>query len=291
MSFLHCLFWLFLSGGALIAQEDFGGHLRLASEVMATATMRYTRTVRMGLPGGRGELSYDVIQEMQPHGTLFRREELMHEGRLLRREPLRGIQEIQRIYYTDQGESIVFISARSVRTICTPEAVRRLTFTSESQFSGKEITYAGVPCWEIHHTLKWQGKSLPRDYIVEKESHVIRRERLLDEDGRMLSETTYGNFSFAPQVSPGLFQPPAPDVLFFARTPEELGEAYRGVTEARTQDFLSEKGRNLPRPVVKGRSRISAFLRGRVVLVAGSLLCLVAAVILKGLRKKRRQCS
>ncbi|MGN0867018.1 MAG: hypothetical protein ACI4SG_05015 [Oligosphaeraceae bacterium] len=277
----------FLSLG--VAEEDYRAHLEKASEVMATATMHYTRTVRMGMSGKRGELSYDVIQEMQPHGTLFRREELMHEGRLLRRESLRGIQEIQRIYYTDQGESIVFISAKSVRTICTPDPVRKLTFTSESQFSGREITYAGVPCWEIHHTLKWQGKSLPRDYIVEKESHVIRRERLLEEDGRMLCETTYGNFSFAPQVSPDLFQPPAPDVLFFARTPEELGEAYRGVTEARTQDFLSEKKRNLPRPVVKGGSGISAFLRGRWVLAAGSLLCLVTAVVLRGLCQKKKQ--
>ena len=77
-----------------------------------------------------------------------------------------------------------------------------------------------------------------REYTVDKESHVIRAYRIFDENGKLMMRISRRNFSFAPQIPPECFRIPKLDEIFFAKSMEQTGEAFKKLHESAAKYYL-----------------------------------------------------
>ncbi len=246
-----------------------------ASRVMGETTMTFQRKVGMGGAAQGKTLLYQVSQCQMADGRMLRLEEELRQGKVPAPRELKRGDILFRIYYTDQGETTVFCSAKKMRGIQRPVPIPRLKILPRSEITGKRTEYQGKPCWSICQKSRDTGSL--EEHMVDPETSVILRSRILDEQGRLLSETTYENFQFSPSLDPSLFTLPPLEDLLFVKEEEKLSEAYQKVHNAFLQDWLGESS---PKKKDKTRKR-RPFRPSRLLfplLFASSLTCLAGAL-------------
>ncbi|MGN0866303.1 MAG: hypothetical protein ACI4SG_01310 [Oligosphaeraceae bacterium] len=279
---LCCVF--FLLWGSVAWGENYRARLTEAARVMAETTMTFQRKVGMGGAAKGKTLLYQVSQYQTPDGRVLRVEEEMRQGRVPAPQELRRGDILFRIYYTDAGETTVFCSARKMRGLRRSIPIPRIKILPRSEITGKTAEYQGRPCWSICQKSRDTGSF--EEHMVDQETHVILRSRILDEQGRPLSETTYENFHFSPSLDPSLFTLPPLDELRFVKEDAQLSEAYQEIHNAFLQDWLGESS---PKEKTKTRKR-RPFRPSRLLLpllFASGLTCLAGALWMD--RRRRRK--
>ncbi len=278
-------------GHVFYTQEvvDYRAHLERAFEVMATRTMEYEESA--GLYWSKSRTKSIVSQLRNADGTVFRKDEQFLYSERIPREQLKPGCFLTMDYYTAEGYTTVFFTRTKAHGIRVREGIPRVSVPSDAVITGMSKEIYGVPCWVIRMDKKHapEGANVAEEYVVEQSTHVIRRMRYFDANGRLTMVMEYSNFDFSPKFPADWFSLPKLDSLRFVEDWEECLEANEelvkecveetgdpSVTRQSQESWLARRWRAICRN--PGR----AAFRGLLVV---SCLCFGTAGVLRRRRK------
>jgi hypothetical protein len=215
-----------LPGGDLSQDPvDYRAILEQASVTMVSQTMSYEGSA--GMSWARSRTKSIVSQQRNADGTVFRKDEqLLYSGRIPR-ERLKTGCFLTTDYYTAEGYTTVFFTRTKAHGIRVREGIPRVSVPSDAVITGMSKEIYGVPCWVIRMDKKHapEGANVVEEYVVEQTTHVIRRMRYFDANGRQTMVMEYSNFDFSPKFPADWFSLPKLDSLRFVEDWEECLEA------------------------------------------------------------------
>ena len=276
--------WL---GGHAQEAMDYRVILQRAFEVMATGTMEYEESAGMSL--GKGRVKSIVSQQRHADGTVCRKIECLRNGGRVLRGDLKSGGFVNMEFYTDEGYTNVFLMRDKAYGIRTREGVPWKRISRGAGISGISKEVFNVPCWIIREDRKEGREGAPSvaEYVVEKSTYLVLRERIFDVNGRMMMAVERENFDLSPEFSPEHFDLPRLDELKFASDGEEYLQSLKDVTLqcALEGDAMEQNGVNPSQESWLAR-RWRAVCRnpGRAVfwgLLVASCLCLGTAGVLR----------
>ncbi len=244
-----------------------------------------------GMSWAKSRTKSIVSQKRNADGTVFRKDEQLLLSERIPRERLAPGCFFTTDYYTAEGYTVVFFTRNKAHGIRVREGIPRVAVPSDAVITGMPKEMYGVSCWVIRMDKKHvpEGASVVEEYVVEQSTHVIRRMRYFDANGRQTMIVEYGNYDFSPEFPLDWFLLPKLDSLRFVEDWEECLEANAEVVKACVDEAGDSPATRRPQGSWLARHwRAICRQPGRAAfwgLVVASCLCLGTAGVLRRRRK------